>query len=451
MKHGSVRQGTRPRLTAVALALTVVPVAVALSAPPVIAGAATFERASLSSLGGQGDASSRGPAMSADGRYVAFQSDATNLVAGDTNVAGDVFVRDRRAGTTIRVNVSVRGAQADGPTYQSPVMNGDGRYVAFVSLATNLVPGDTNGLEDLFVRDLRAGRTIRANVSGAGEQANAGGDEPSTGSATISADGRYLAFFSTASNLVAGDTNGVGDVFLRDLRAGTTIRVSVSDTEAQAGYGGFNPAISGDGRYVGFVSDTPDLVRRDTNGVGDMFVRDVVTGTTSRINVSSTGGQVHDGESYRTYLALSADGRYVTFTSNATTLVPDDTNQRYDVFLRDRGTGTTSRVSVSSAGDQGDNSADGPTISADGRFIVFHSAASNLVPEPAFGGTALFIRDVRAATTRLITGGGGYPYGPRDIAVSSDGRHVAFTSGLPGLVAGDTNDTPDVFVWHRTR
>jgi archaellum component FlaF (FlaF/FlaG flagellin family) len=442
----------QPRFTAAILALTIGPViVVAASGQPATAAAARFDRVSVSSVGGQGNHHSRGPAVSGDGRYVAFQSDASNLVPDDTNDVGDIFLRDLRTGTTSRVNESAGGIQANGPTNQGPTISGDGRYVAYVSEATNLVAGDTNQTGDVFVRDLGTGRTTRANVSGTGEQGNRTSDEDYPGSltdsATISANGRYVAFYSNSSNLVPGDTNGTGDVFVRDLRTGTTTRVSVTDTGAQAGSGGFNPAISGNGRYVGFISDTPDLVSEDTNGIGDVFVRDLVAGTTSRVNVTSTGEQVHDGESYRSYVYLSADGRYVTFTSSASTLVPEDTNNRYDVFLHDRMSGSTSRVSVSSTGGQVDLDSNGPAISADGRFITFHSD----VPSP--NGMALFLRDRRANTTRMIivTHAGSFSYGPKDVAISPDGRHVAFISELSSLVPDDTNDTSDVFVWHRTR
>ena len=452
MHRSLLRQRVQPSITAMILALAIGPVvAGAASAQPAIAASTQVDRASVSSLGDQGNNYSSGPAVSGDGRYVAFLSNASNLVPDDTNQAGDIFIRDLKTGSTSRVNESTRGVQANGRTNQGPAISGNGRYVAYVSDATNLVADDTNDTGDVFVRDLRTGRTTRVNVTGSGEQANRGsdGDVPwsVTGSVSISTDGRYVAFHSGASNLVPGDTNGVGDVFVRDLRARTTTRVSLSDTGAQASYGGFNPSISGDGQHVGFLSDTPDLVPEDTNGIGDVFVRDLRAGTTSRVSVASTGEQAYDGESYRSYVALSADGRYVTFTSSASTLVPDDTNNRYDVFMHDRKAGRTSRISVSSTGGQLDRDSNGPAISADGRFIIFHSDVSSP------NGMALFLRDRRANTTRMIavTHAGNFSYGPEDVAISTDGRHVTFISELSTLVPDDTNGTSDVFVWHRTR
>lgn len=451
MHRSPARQRVRPSMTTVILALAIGPVIAGAAAQPANAADTKIDRASVSSLGGQGNNASRGPAISGDGRYVAFLSDASNLVPDDTNDAGDIFIRDLRTGRTSRVNESTRGDQANGRTYLRPAISGNGRYVAYVSEATNLVAGDTNDTADVFVRDLRTGRTIRANVTGTGAQANRGtdGDVPwsVTGSVTISTDGRYVAFHSGATNLVPGDTNGVGDVFVRDLRARTTTRVSVSDSGAQASYDSFNPSMSGNGRHVGFLSAAPDLVPGDTNGLGDVFVRDLRAGTTTRVSVTSNGEQVHDGESYRSHVVLSADGRYVTFTSSASTLVPDDTNNRYDVFLHDRRAGRTSRISVTSTGGQLDQDSDGPAISADGRFIIFHTGISNP------NGMALFMRDRRANTTRevVVTHAGNFSYGAQDVAINADGRHIAFISDLSTLVPNDTNNTSDVFVWHRTR
>jgi len=210
-------------------------------------------------------------AISADGRYVAFSSSATNLVAGDT--MGGVFVRDRVKGTTTRVSVSTQGAPAFGA---EPAISADGRYVAFGSGASNLVAGDTNGIVDVFVRDRVAGTTTRVNISTRGAQtAHTDPDTMLEDSElpTISADGRYVAFLSGAGNLVDCDTNGIVDVFVRDRVRGTTTRVSVATRGAQANQRSSEPAISANGRYVAFSSDASNLVRGDTNGSSDVFVR----------------------------------------------------------------------------------------------------------------------------------------------------------------------------------
>ncbi len=206
----------------------------------------------MSSNGAEGNDQSRDPAISSDGRYVAFGSDASNLVSGDTNAARDVFVRDRKLGTTRRVSVSSTETQGNSVSFGLPAISSDGRYVAFGSDASNLVPGDTNRSADVFVRDRKLGTTRRVSVSSTETQGNS---PVSFGPPAISSAGRYVAFGSDASNLVSGDTNGSADVFVRDRKLGTTRRVSVSSTGAQGDSGSFGPVISSRGRYVSFSSD----------------------------------------------------------------------------------------------------------------------------------------------------------------------------------------------------
>ncbi len=226
------------------------------------AGAGTTTRVSVDSAGGQAnDFSGAAPSISvdtsisADGRFVVFQSDATNLVAGDTNGASDVFVHDRQTGTTTRVSVDSAGHEATGlyPASGDPAISADGRFVAFDSNATNLVAGDTNSAYDIFVHDRQTGTTTRVSVDSAGNQAN--GYDPS-----LSADGRFVAFTSGASNLVAGDTNGASDVFVHDRQTGTTTRVSVDSAGWQAYSFSHLPSISADGRFVAFASNATNLV-----------------------------------------------------------------------------------------------------------------------------------------------------------------------------------------------
>ncbi len=239
--------------------------------------------------------------------------------------ASSVLADADLAATTERVSVS--SAEAEG-NYRSnwSSVSADGRYVAFSSLADNLVAGDTNGVVDVFVRDRVTGITDRVSVSGAGEQGNDWSNWPS-----ISADGRYVAFMSTANNLVAGDTNGSWDVFVRDRVSGETERVNVSSAGAEAnGPSGYS-VISADGRYVAFMSDATNLVPGDTNGRADVFVRDRMAGETQRVSVSSAGVEA-DGRSDEN--SISADGRYVAFGSRASNLVPGDTNGTRDIFVR---------------------------------------------------------------------------------------------------------------------
>jgi Tol biopolymer transport system component len=285
----------------------------------------TTERVSLGPGGVQGNEESLFPAISADGRFVAFYTYASNLVPGDTNHSDDVFVRDRRTGTTERVSVGPNGRQGDSSSL--PAISADGRFVAFRSYANNLVPGDTNGVGDVFVRDRRTGTTERVSVSSSGEQGNAF----SVG--TISADGRFIAFESDASNLVPGDTNGKRDVFVRDRKLGTTERVSLRPDGGQGNDYSFSPALSAGGRFVAFTSWASNLVPGDTNGTDDVFVRDRVTGVTIRASISSSGKQ---GNDHSNDPAISADGRFIAFMSHATNLVPGDTNGVNDIFVRTR-------------------------------------------------------------------------------------------------------------------
>ena len=298
---------------------------------------ATTERVSVSSGGDQANDRAEHGSISADGRYVVFISDASNLVDGDTNRSMDVFVRDRLAGTTELASLSSSGAQAHRDSYSS-VISADGRFVVFASGASKLVDGDTNGRMDVFVRDRAAGTTERASVGSHGEQANDRTEE-----AAISADGRFVLFDSAASNLVAGDTNRKSDVFVRDRVAGTTERASVGSRGAQANGGSDQSAISADGRLVVFDSGASNLVAGDTNRSGDVFVRDRVAGTTGRASLGSRGAHAK-GDSERP--AISADGRFVVFDSDASNLVAGDTNRKRDVYVRDRVTGTTTLISV---------------------------------------------------------------------------------------------------------
>ncbi len=392
----------------------------------------TTERVSVDSAGNQSNNGSAYSSISGDGRYVAFQSIASNLVPGDTNNAIDVFVRDRQTGQTGRVSVATGGAQAT-VGGGGPAISADGRYVAFMSPGADLVPNDTNGAWDVFVHDQRTSVTERVSVDSAGNQGNGDSTSPA-----ISGDGRYVAFVSAASNLVPGDTNAVADVFVHDRVAGTTERVSVDGAGNQANgasgeLGAFHPGyISTDGRYVTFASTASNLVAGDTNGVADVFVRDRVAGTTERVSIDSAGNQATGSSSFPT---ISADGRYVAFGSTAANLVAGDTNGVADTFVHDRQTGLTYRVSVDDQGNQANNSSpqgdDGPepaAISADGQHVAFASPASNLVPGDTNGYTDVFVHD-----TTTPTSVGGIGEAP---AVGDYGARAARGDRTDGLIYG---------------
>ncbi len=229
------------------------------------------------------------------------------------------------------MSVATDGTEADGVSYTSAI-SADGRFVAFYSGATNLVSGDTNGTTDVFVHDRQTGTTERVSVATGGGQA----DNGSFGPPAISADGRFVAFYSNATNLVGGDTNSKYDIFVHDRQTGTTERVSVATGGGQATDSSQSPAISADGRFVTFYSNATNLVGGDTNGAADVFVHDRQTGTTERVSVATGGGQATGGDSYDP--AISADGRFVAFDSAATNLVSGDSNSSDDMFVHDRGT-----------------------------------------------------------------------------------------------------------------
>jgi Tol biopolymer transport system component len=435
----------------------VILVSVAAAGVPSVAaatptGIARTTLVSVSSTGVQGDLYSYAVAISARGRYVLFNSQATNLVADDTNERSDAFVRDRGTGRTTRVSVSSLGSQANagsdpfGGSYAGGISAG-GRYVVFQSDASNLVPNDTNGLEDIFVHDRRTGRTTRVNISTAGRQANGW-----SGSAVISADGRFVAFASAASDLVARDTNRVADVFVHNRRTGRTQRVSVTSGGRQGNGDAEEPALSAHGRYVAFATAGSNLVPRDTNGLEDIFVRDRWTGRTRRVSVTSGGGQgagsaTHSGSNSP---AISADARFVAFHSDASNLVPGDTNGVFDIFVRDLATGQTRRVSVGNAGQQANAETLGPaSISPDGRYVAFASLASNLVDHDLNGITDVFLRDRVAKTTILASVSSSGAQGNDaswPAAISADDRHLVFSSWAGDLVPTDASPGPDVFV-----
>lgn len=392
-----------------------------------------------------------GPSISADGRWVVFESLSDDLVPGDTNGWVDVFVRDTFAWTTERVSVSSSGEQGNGASLFGG-QSSNGRYVVFVSWSTNLVAGDTNAIDDVFLRDRWLGTTTRVNLAWNGAQAQ--GDEGASSAPSVSDDGTRIAFTSLATNLVPGDLNGLADVFVRDTAAGTTIRVAETPSGAgsSASIGG---VISADGSTVAFVSWASNLVAGDTNGIEDVFVRDLASGTLTRVNQSSGGAQ-SNGATEETP-SISADGRFVAFASAATNLVAGDTNGEWDAFVHDRTDGSTARVSVGTNGVQADLGSYDPALSADGCIVVFASDATNLVPINLNGHGNVFLRNCASAATELVSlpsdavfssgvanGASSWP------RTSSDGRRIVFTSLATNLVPLDGNGTWDVYLRDRT-
>jgi Tol biopolymer transport system component len=384
--------------------------------------------------------------LSANGRYLAFWSTASNLVANDTNGVADVFVRDRVLQTTTRISVDSAGVEANGAS-SDPAVSANGRYVVFTSAASNLVANDTNGKTDVFLFDRQLATTIRVSVDTGGAEGNGDSGRPD-----ISADGRFVAFHGTSSNLAPQDTNVVQDVFVKDTISGATNCLSVDGTGVAGNSFSGNPALSANGRFVAFHSAASNLVAGDTNLVVDVFVRDRGTFTTTRESTNSIG---EEGDYPSQTPSISADGRYVAFSSASTNLVPVDTNNLWDVFRKDRTTGATRRVSINNQLTQGNSVSQNGSISADGRFIAFISSATNLVPNDSNGGsfnlnTDVFVRDMafnnttRASVNSSGTEGdaAGSSY---NVCISADASIVAYYSGASNLVAGDANGLFDVF------
>jgi Tol biopolymer transport system component len=426
------------------------------------AAAQSTTRVSVDSAGVQAAGGSWVPSCSGDGRFIGFQSDAPNLVTGDTNGAMDVFLHDRANGSTRILSIDRSGGPADGPSF-GPRVSTDGRFVAFCSNATDLVTGDLNGVRDVFVRDRLSHSTVRVSVDSSGGEANGasataifqgyGQVHHSPYAIDISADGRVVAFESAASNLVAGDTNAKNDIFVHDLASGLTERVSVHASGAQNPLGSSFARISGDGQRVLFWT-SGQLVAGDQNTEIDSYVRDRAAATTLFASAPFGAAQSID-PSFA--LDLSADGRFAMFTSDSHALTPPPYSTHTEIFVRDLALGVTSVVSTTSSGAFGNNYSGldlQGAISADGRYVLFDSYASNFVAGDTNSYLDLFVKDVlTGAIERVnVTATDGQVNGiMRSCALSDDGRIVAFHApeSIANLVAGDSNGAFDVIVRDR--
>jgi hypothetical protein len=373
----------------------------------------------------------------------------TTLLAGGLLLAPLASAQQATASKTVQLSVNSAEHQSDNINGRMarPEVNADGAIVVFDSIANNLVRDDTNHSDDVFIRDRTTGKTIRASVSTSGEEGNNDSSRPD-----ISADGRYVVYDSNATNLVdTPDQNGVLDVFRYDRAEQTTTLVSVSLAgDGSGNASSFGAAISGNGRFVAFTSDSTDLTRQAASGARDVFVRDMQTGKTRIVSLKQDGtaaGGASNGP------AISANGRFVAFSSFASDIVPGDTNDDFDIFLRDRKLGQTTRVSVDSSGAEAvGGSSEEAAISNNGQRIAFASNATNLVANDTNGVKDVFVHDTSDDTTVRVSVGaggvqsdgqsdgpgirGGATFGPD---ISGDGRYVVFDSIATNLVADDTN------------
>lgn len=431
---------------------------------PTVRGQAAIELLTVDPSGAPTSGDVGAPAISADGRHVAFASSASNLVAGDTNGEQDVYVRDRVLGVTERVSVAdLSGAQANGRSFH-PSISGDGRFVAFASAATNLVANpDTNGVYDIYVRDRATGRTRLVSVVAAGHQgAGAAGSGISYGP-SISAEGRHVAFYSEAEDLLppSGDTNGHHDAFVADLATGAMELASVADSGAQGNWHSSSnafedpssTAISADGRFVVYTTLATNLVPGANSGLNTVVWRDRLLGLTD-VAARTLWGAPSLQES--TYPSISDDGGTIGFYSSDPALVAEDADTLRNFFVLERASGRIERVDTSSTGAPG---AAGPptafgmtgrmTMSRDGRLVAFNSDSPNLAPGDANGLRDVQLRDRTEAATHLVSRApsGASGNGPSArTALSADGRWIAFQSGASNLVANDTNGAMDIFV-----
>jgi len=395
-------------------------------------------RVSVAGNGAQASSSSFAAVISGNNRYVAFSSFANNLV-GDADFAADVFVHDRQTGETTLIPFPFDGPLS--PYWALyPSLSSDGRYVVFSVRQTE------TDESDIYVHDRNTSQTTLVSVAMDGSRAKSYLNPVSQ---AVSADGRYVVFSSDANNLVSGDTNGKIDVFVRDTQLGVTTRVSVTSGGAQANDSSSDPSISADGRYVAFESSANNLVAGDTNGYVDVFVHDRSTGATILVSRDSSGTLANNGTRNP---SISADGRYVAFVSDASNLVLDDTNDSTDIFVYDLDLDDIVRVSVTSDGAQADSDSYAPSISADGRYIAFESASGNLVPGYTGWPAPIYVHDRQSGETFPVPNGP-LDFMP-DLSVSSpsisgDGQAIAFVSASTNLVAGDTNGADDIFVYGR--
>lgn len=385
-----------------------------------------------------------GAAWSPDGTRIAFSSNASNLVPGDTNDRTDIFVKTLATGAIQRISTDVNGQQSSGgPDFggsYDAAWSPDGTKIAFTSSTVDLVPGDTNASKDVFVKTVATGAIQRISTDAAGLQVNGGSFNP-----VWSPDGTRIAFVSESSGLVASDTNNGSDLFVKTLANASVQRISTDSAGLQASGSSFNPAWSPDGTRIAFLSGAANLVSGDTNGVADVFTKNLTTSAVQRVSTAGNGDQA-SGESYDRP-AWSPDGSKIAFSSYANNLVPGDTNTGMDVFVKDLSGGGVQRVSTTSSGGQANNggSRDPGSYHArwspDGTHVAFNSDADNLVPVDTNNTSDVFLKNVatgavkRASTTASGGQSDGFSFLPE---WSPDGTRLLFTSEAGNLVSGKT-------------
>lgn len=400
------------------------------------------QRVSMNRLGTEGNNDSFAPSIAADGRAVVFVSTADNLVEGDTNGLQDVFLFDRTTSQITRVTRGFDGGEANGPSSAAQISR-DGRVVVFVSEASNLTEGDDNGFADVFIYERESEQIRMVSVGHDGAGGNGRSLQPA-----LAANGRFVAFVSLAENLVAGDENGASDVFVYDAQSGALELASVNDVGEQANDTNKYAAISADGRFVAFQSKATNLAAEDGNLIYDIYLRDREQELTTLISRGVEGG-AGNMESQRP--AISDDGQIVVFESWASNLVEADANFWSDVFVLDRASGRMELASVGDGDQQADDVNGGAVVSGDGRFVAFSSLAGNLVDNDQNQMFDVYVRDRARGETRLVSvnlygeAGSGASISP---SLTAGGSTIVFDSVAMDLVANDDNRRADVFVFN---
>ena len=420
--------------------MTAAAVAWGVAAAPAAAAPEDLTLASTADGGPKGNSSSQEPSLSADGTRVAFFSYASNLVEGDTNERADVFVKDLVTGELVRVSTAEDGTEANGLSAY-PSLSADGTRVAFSSDATNLVEDDTDTYTDIYVKDLETGELILASVDANGDKGDEGGNRPS-----LSANGSRVAFWSYASNWVAGDTELTADVFVKDLDTGELLLASADQNGTRGNGGSSSASLSADGTRVAFESQASNLVGGDTDGDTDVFVKDLPTDV---VILASADGAGTSGNSSSAYPSLSADGNRVAFESLASNFGEGDTDTVLDAYVKDLVTGDLTLASVAEDGTEGDGNSRGARLSHDGSRVAFYTEASNLVPGDTDRATDVLVTELATGSLTLAstaedgTKGNNGSFQP---SLSADGSQVAFASVATNLDEGDTDQFQDVYV-----
>jgi len=439
------KNSSRPgksRVTIAALLSLVLAISmVSLLGVPAAAAPGDIAACSTDATGNFGNANSGASSVSADGRYVAFVSNATNLVANDTNGVADIFRKDLLTQEIVRCSTTNTGVQVTGGDSIWPSISADGRYVAFQSAANDIVGASTVGRSHIYRKDLLTGAIERCSLGLAGAEADNDSLLPS-----ISGEGRFVAFGSAATNLVPNDTNGWDDIFRFDVSTKAIVRCSTNAAGGETHNGSaWWPSISADGRYVAFQSASTDIMAGITPGRLHVYRKDVTTQAIERCSNSGAGTEA-DNDSFLP--SISGEGRFVAFESDATNLVTDDTNGFRDIYRKDLLTKDIVRCSLSATGAQADSISGFPSISADGRFVAFHSNATNLVPGDTNGFLDIYRKDLLTSQTVLCSTSAAGTQTNNDSlipALSPDGKYVTFESMATNLTAGATGGFSNVY------